>query len=351
MGRVNLIMIGSTDLNYSHVEWLFNDYFNFQVYDPNKTYNKNTCIFIISRPDYWNDSIIDQYLAQGFRLILANLWEARPYFLSSKFIEYQDNILVILGCQNPYSYGWKNVVSVSRWFWYNESLMYTCDSRCQYNNYTPNRTNNQLFLMPMRRSKQFRTQIKERLAPNLDRAIYSYVESWDDPRALPRYTKSNIEKIAPDRVFESAWYDDTFFTVAVETAVDRQLDMDSELTGMRTEALPCDLFVTEKTFKPIAFLHPFLVCGMQGTLKFLQDNGFETYDNIFDESYDSMPFFEDRLDIIYNNIVNFNKEKYLDLLTEQKIKHNYDRFYNRSAVLEGVNIDLIQPLMDWIHAT
>jgi len=351
MNKIQLITVGSTDFNYSHVEWLFNDYIDFQLYDPNKTYEKDSCIFIVSRPDYWNDSIIEQYLAVGFRLILVNLWEARPYFSPNKFADYQDNVLVLLGCQNPYNYGWQNVISVSKWFWYNESLMYTCDSRYHYDRYIPNRTNNHLFLMPMRRSKQFRNQVKERLTTFLGQAIYSYVEAWEDPINLPRYTESPIEKISPDRVFEPRWYDDTFFSVAVETAVDRQLDMEKEITGMRTEALPCDVFVTEKTFKPIAFQHPFLVCGMPGTLKFLQDNGFETYDNIFDETYDNVPFFENRLDIIYNNIENFNKEKYIDPLTKQKIKHNYDKFYDRSAVLNGVNTDLIQPMMEWIHAT
>jgi hypothetical protein len=351
MNKIQLILIGPTDFNYSHVEWIFTDYFNFQLYNPTESYNKNNCIFVISRPDHWNDSIIKQYLAQGFRLILANLWEARPYFLADKFTDYQDNILVLLGCQNPYNYGWRNIVGVPRWFWYNESLMYTCDSRCLYDRYVPNRINSHLFLMPIKRSKKFRDQIRERLTPFLDCAIYSYVQSWEDSKNLPRYTASSIEKIAPDRVFEPQWYNDTFFSVVVETAVDRQLDVEKEIIGMRTEAFPCDVFVTEKTFKPIAFQHPFLICGMPGTLKFLQDNGFETYDNLFDESYDHMPFFENRLDTIYNNIENFSEEKYYDLLTEQKIKHNYDRFYNRSAVLEGVNTDLIQPLMEWINAT
>ena len=347
MAKVNLIMIGSTDLNYSHVEWMFNDHFNFQLYNPNDTYDKNNCIFIVSRPDYWHDSIIEQYLARGFRLILANLWEARPYFLPSKFSEYHDNILVLLGCQTPYDYGWKNVVGVARWFWFNESLMYTCNSLCQYNNYVPNRTNNHLFLMPMRRSKQFRNTVREILTPFLDRAIYSYVESWSDPQNLPRYTESSIERIAPDRVFEPRWYDDTFFSVVVETAVDRQLDMTCELTGMRTEAFPCDVFVTEKTFKPIAFSHPFLICGMPGTLEFLQANGFETYSNLFDETYDSMPFFEDRLDVIYNNIADFSTDKYYDSLTAEKVLHNRNHFYDRTRIIELFNEDVIKPILEF----
>jgi len=344
---IKLVTVGPTDFNYSHIEWMFRDHFTFSPFDPSATYIKNEHVFLVSRPDYWNDSIIDNYLSRGFRLILANLWEARPYFLPSKFANYQDNILVLLGCQNPYKYGWKNVVSVPRWFWYNESLMYTCDDRCQYYTYQPQRTNSRLFLMPMRRNKQFRKQIRERLTPYLDRAIYSYVETWENPVSLPRYTQSLIERTSPDRVFEPQWYDDTFFTVVVETAVDRQLDMECEITGIRTEAFPCDVFVTEKTFKPIAFSHPFLICGMQDTLKFLKDNGFETYDNIFDESYDNMPFLENRLDIIYNNIANFSIDKYYDSLTTEKTLHNRNHFYDRARIIELFNKDIITPILEF----
>ena len=34
-------------------------------------------------------------------------------------------------------------------------------------------------------------------------------------------------------------------------------------------------FLTEKTFKPIAYMHPFNVCGSTGTLELLKKNGFE----------------------------------------------------------------------------
>ena len=88
---------------------------------------------------------------------------------------------------------------------------------------------------------------------------------------------------------------------------------------------------------------------MPGTLKFLQDNGFETYDHLFDESYDHMPNFEDRLNIIYDNIKNFSKERYLDPLTEQKIQHNYERFYNNDLVVAGIKNDLINPLLEWCN--
>ena len=90
---------------------------------------------------------------------------------------------------------------------------------------------------------------------------------------------------------------------------------------------------------------------MPGTLKFLQDNGFETYENIFDETYDTIELFEDRLNAIYSNLENFSVSKYIDPTTEQKIKHNYDRFYDRSAVLAGFKQDVINPILEFFDAT
>jgi len=348
---INLIRIGWTDINKDYLEWTLQTQFNLKVYVENTNYNNSEDIFVISRPEFYNKEILIRLLDQGFRLLIVNLWEARPYVLAKDFQPYLDNILVVLGCKDPFNYGWKNVLSVPRWFWYNESLWYTCDKNFQYQNYIPQRKNTKLFFMPIKRSKPFRTQTVERLTEFLDDAVWSYVERWNDGLHLPTREENPVARIGWDRQFEANWYDDTYFTLAVETYIG-QTPIENEIKGIVSDqAGPCELFVTEKTFKPIAHQHPFMVCGMKGTLAFLKENGFETYDHIFDESYDTLDFFDVRVDALYDNIKNFNKEKYSDPLTEKKIKHNYDRFYDRSAVLAGLNNDLIEPMLEWINAT
>lgn len=351
MSKPTLVRFAWTDLNSSYLEWILRDKFDFAIFNSTSTYNKATDILVITRPESFNLELLKKYLDQGFRLLIVNLWEARPFVLSKDFLPYLDNILLILGCKCPFNYGWKNLLSVPRWFWYNESLWYTCDKNFQYQNYVPNRKNTKLFFMPIRRSKPFRTQVVERLTEFLDDAVWSYVERWNNGLHLPTREENPVARVGWDRQFEENWYNDTYFTLAVETYIG-QTTVENEMKGLLSDqAGPCELFVTEKTFKPIAHQHPFLVCGMKGTLAFLKENGFETYDHIFDESYDTLDFFDARLDILYNNIKYFNKEKYLDLQTQKKIKHNYDRFYDRSAVLAGVNTDLINPVLEWIHAT
>lgn len=349
---INLVQIGPTDFSSDYLEWIFAKYFKLSNYNSTQTYNKD-CMFVLSRPNNYSENILPTLLKDGHKVIIANPWEARPYLLSKDFEEYQDQLLLVLGCQRPFDYGWKNIVSVPRWFWFNEHLWYTCDQNIRNNitNYVPERKNNKLFLMPIQRSKKFRDQVVERLEPYLNQSIWSYVERWDSGQNLPRYTRSPFEHIRPDRILEPEWYNQTYFTLVVETAVNQLSDIAKEISGQRSEDYPCELFVTEKTFKPIAFQHPFMIIGMPGTLKFLHENGFETYEHIFDESYDSTELFENRLDKIYFNIENFSVSKYKDPITEQKIIHNYNRFYNRQVVLDLFEQDVINPILEFFNAT
>lgn len=51
-------------------------------------------------------------------------------------------------------------------------------------------------------------------------------------------------------------------------------------------------FISEKTFKPIACHHPFMILGGKGSLKRLRDMGYRTFSPFIDETYDTLPTFE-----------------------------------------------------------
>ncbi len=46
------------------------------------------------------------------------------------------------------------------------------------------------------------------------------------------------------------------------------------------------VFISEKTFKPIACMQPFIIVGSKHTLKYLRQLGYRTFDGFIDESYD-----------------------------------------------------------------
>jgi hypothetical protein len=94
--------------------------------------------------------------------------------------------------------------------------------------------------------------------------------------------------------------------------------------------------------------------GQKGTLKFLHDLGFETFENIFDESYDSIDSSnvtsrdtDPKLKIIINNVENFTKGP-RDALTQQKIQHNHAHFSNMALVESRFVQEIIDPILEFL---
>jgi hypothetical protein len=90
--------------------------------------------------------------------------------------------------------------------------------------------------------------------------------------------------------------------------------------------------ITEKTFKAIALEMPFVLVAPAGSLAYLREYGFKTFDSVFDESYD----------LETDDIIRVEKTvkllKQLDTLTLKErqqihraclpiVEHNYNHFY------------------------
>ncbi len=61
-------------------------------------------------------------------------------------------------------------------------------------------------------------------------------------------------------------------------------------------------YISEKTLKPIAHLHPFVLVGRPGILKTLKNYGFKTFSDFWDESYDDIENNSDRIIKVYELI-------------------------------------------------
>jgi hypothetical protein len=92
-------------------------------------------------------------------------------------------------------------------------------------------------------------------------------------------------------------------------------------------------YISEKTWKPIAHLHPFIIVGRPHTLKFLKSLGFKTFSEFWDESYDDETLNSVRMEKVYqiiSNLLNMTNEEWDNL---------YDKLipillYNRKKLLE-----------------
>ena len=133
------------------------------------------------------------------------------------------------------------------------------------------------------------------------------------------------------RHFNPKWYNSTAFSIVAETIVNEENNY---------------LFITEKTFKPIAFRHPFIIFGQAGILQYLKTLGFETFENMFNESYDLETDITKRLENIVNQINNFSLEKY-DNITLEKTKHNKNLFFKKSFVTDKIIQEIINPIIEY----
>ena len=261
-------------------------------------------IYAIDFHDLHNeqDPTIMQWAQQlsesGCKVLINNLWE-----------------------QVDTDYAWAHYWSNTNWFWYNESLWY---DQLGYRDYHPNRTYQCLAFMPINRPNDCRDRVVEQLTPDLDRMIYSYRD-----KTLPN--DISRQHVHWQRYFNPDWYNSTYFSLVVET----------------TEQLPSNgiPFVTEKSFKPMAFHHPYQIQAAPGTLRYIQAQGFVTYDNMFDESYDTLAG-ADRLRQIQQNLREFKQEPYTTE-TVERVEHNRARFFDRALVCQRIQEEIIDPLLEY----
>ena len=283
-----------TSFTSYYLESVWSKYFDISYYDADKTYDRSNTLFAA----WWanaDDDYSRRLRDQGYRVVIDNLWEMPKY-------------------KNDY-YWIENL----NWFWYNESLWWRS---LGYEQYQPNKKYSKLALMPIKRQSPTRDQIVNAIGTRLDNFIWSYKD-----RTLPNdaeMTEDNYQ-----RFFNPQWYDDTYFSLVTE----------STYHGQRR-------YFTEKTFKPIAYRHPFLIVGSYNLLNMLRKLGFETYENIFNESYDAIVDFDTRLAAVIKNIDDFDPHPY-DSITLGKLQHNHAHFFDRDLVESRMVTEIIEPLINY----
>lgn len=274
-----------TNLNAPHLEPIWNKFFKLEAYDKNQIYDPKIHIFWSGHlfADHW----YKEFHNNGFRIIIDHLWDSDLSQISTV-----SNNVLILRCKN--------------YVWYNESLWY---KDLGFDQYSPNRTKQNSFLMLMNLSKPHRDKILERI--NLNEALYSYIEK-------NIFIDNDVEHTGHwQRHFCPVWYNNTSFSVVVETQTD----------------LPT--FISEKTFKPIAYYHPFIVWGSPFTLQYLHELGFETFSHIIDESYDDMLDDKKRLSAVcfeIDKLLLDYKTVFDNKQTQDILKHNHNLFFHSSIV-------------------
>jgi hypothetical protein len=284
------------------------DFFNIQFIEDQLPHDKHATLLVVNYLDLNTKSWYIDLYQHGYKLLIDNLWGLG--------ISSLPNSITLLN-QN--------------WFWYHESLLY---KSLGYHTYVHNKSYNKLALMPMGLIKESHDLLYDAVSEYLDQLVYSYIERFNRylPEDLPPQHSAQPGVTGQhQRYFNPNWYDSTYFSLVSETVIDGQ---------------NFPLHVTEKTFKPIAYRHPFLIWGQPGVLNFLHNLGFETFENLFNESYDTIQCQDTRLKQILYNLANFKQEPY-DQLTISKLEHNHRLFFNTDLVKSRIHKEIVEPINEF----
>jgi len=105
-------------------------------------------------------------------------------------------------------------------------------------------------------------------------------------------------------------------------------------------------FLTEKVIKCLISGQPFVVCAQAEYLKHLRELGFCTYDSIWDESYDSIENFDQRMHAVVDLVEQLkflNWDKHRDQLIEIQL-HN-QRLFNRLTSISNQEFTNLEKLI------
>ena len=224
------------------------------------------------------------------------------------------------------------------WLWYNSAL---ASSQFGYNQYRPQRDVKYSFIMLMNKIREHKDRVARDLAPVLDGARWSYVERGRDIGDPGENDPTKIWHL----YMSPSWYDTAAFSVVVESWMRTNKWADNpEFPNYRTE-------VSEKIFKPIAYHHPFVCYGSEGTCRYLQREGFETFSNLWSEHYDSIiddhQRFEAVTPVVIDAVKNYSSAKY-DQLTQQKLQHNNARYFDTALIQQRFQTEIIDVIQEFL---
>lgn len=302
------------------IQRIVEQWYDIELYDPARIYDPADTVVLIThveevetrdKPGWFTP--LEQ---AGFRVIVDHLWDSDVDTPSVV----KDGRLILRN---------------GNWVWYRECIRFTLNN---YHTYHSNPLYTHAFFMPMHKTRWHRDLAQQQLAPVLPQALWSYVE-----RGI--IMPGDVEHSTTNEIFwefyvNPTWYDSTFFSVVSESYMRSDPWFASPtFPNYRTE-------VSEKIFKPLMFYHPLVVYGSNGTLEYLQREGFETFSNLWDESYDQVEKDQARhaavTDLIIDNVARFRcGDLGIDHVTRQKMEHNHALFFDQARVLQRFENEII----------
>ena len=295
---------------------IVNQHFDVIYYDSGVRYNPADTVLVVRQfnTDLWWQPFVDN----GFKMIIDNVTEV-PELIS---------VLWVPACRsstpNPVPAS-AMVLQSPNFFRYEDTSKWLQQG---YDQYKPQRKSLYKALLLMNREKSHRTELVKQLGTQLDQCVWSYVTQGKQLNHTDTTPGNHWNLyLNPD------WFDQCCFSIVAES-----------LATPPVNRVP---FVTEKTWKSVAMQHPFMIVGEPGTLQHLHSLGFETFENLWPESYDTTQSTSHRIDQVVQNVVQYNMAP-LDQLTLQKLEHNRNHLFDRDIIHQFIIDEIINPIFEYV---
>lgn len=306
--------------SYDRLAKIVNQYFDIVKYEPGTHYSPTDTVLVV--PQFNNDLWWKPFVNDGFKMIIDNLAEV-PEMIVDFWIPTTDTRI---RAHKPVPES-AMVLQSSNFFRYSDALNW---QQLGYDQYQPNRQSIYKALVLIGREKSHRTQLVDKLGTQLDQCVWSYVEQG---KQLNHTDVPIIPNTDWTRYLNPDWFDQCCFSIVAESLAEPPVNRAP--------------FVTEKTWKSVAMQHPFMIVGEPGTLQHLHFLGFETFENLWPENYDTTQSTSHRIDQVVQNVVQYNMAP-LDQLTLQKLEHNRNHFFDCGVIQQGVVDEIINPIFEYV---
>lgn len=168
--------------------------------------------------------------------------------------------------------------------------------------------------------------IDAKVHPNIynNKEMLPLILGHDESDGLPWSTDLEIT----DHVF----FENSYFSVVTETLYYPHYAAPNQVYTGHVPAL-IGLFLTEKTYKPIAMKHPFILLAPQYSLRMLRERGYKTFSPFIDESYDEIKNDELRLKAVVEEVKRLSKSDLVEFTYQIKdiVEHNEKVLRNQTV--------------------
>ena len=309
-----------------------------EFFDPAVTYPADTVFYYdMYGPGHQH---ITTHLEQGYRVIFdaknEHYIQYHMLWVLYSFLQHPGQGCFIISGHEPNPLPGVKIIATPYWYWIMDQIQFS-KTGMQNIVWTPSEFK-QKFFMSLDKQRVERDYVFDNLGNLLLDSVHSYrsrgiylPNDYHDPVLQQRY-------INPD------WIHTTAFTLAVETYVDETLVTGYSLT------LKNHLFLCEKSYKPIAAQHPMLLVGTPGNLAYLRSQGFETFPELFDESYDNVLDWKQRVQCVIKQVKEFDQRSVDQPSVLEKLQHNQARFFDQITTTDLAYRTIQKPMFEFIDA-